>query len=256
MQDLNLSIESFINKFKLQKNKSQLLSNPNLKLFDQGSKQLWYNWSNSIGNNYVALSYSAGSTQIIYNDLSLQKPIIKIFNKKTIEFTEENEPLFTIECNELEGIRSLLLIDNYENPFLLIGSFSYTQNESYIYYLDILTQNLKKIYKFNDSNSVRTMINYNNTIYIATQNDLNNDINSTIYYIKIKDICKKNIKSTNFIYNNEYIKGSIWSFYMDENKIYISIPIKEEDENKLSGFSIKGRLFVTDICSLKKNVVK
>lgn len=253
---LNTNIDEFLNYTNNLKQNSNTLNDltkldksytDNELIFDEAKEGLWYNWANSVGQDHIAISYSAGLTQLIQPFSSFQNPILKIFKKSSLP---ENELLYEKTFDYLEGIRSLLVVDPpCSNSFLLIGSFSYEnpnnlneQVKSYIYKLDLVTYELSLLYVFDNDNSIRTMKIYKDHIFIATQNDFNSESISTLYHILIKDIGKP-LKSTQFYDQTQLLKGSIWSFSIHHNVLYLSIPKKSVDPFKLSNFNIRGRLF-------------
>ncbi len=81
-------------------------------IFSQADSGLWYNWATSVGRDLIAISYSAGTTYIFNNSEPLTSPQIKIFYKDQISDTNTSEPLAQITLEGVQGIRSLLLVNN------------------------------------------------------------------------------------------------------------------------------------------------
>lgn len=224
---------------------------------------LWYNWATDVGKKYCAISYSAGTTWMFNNFLPPTPPIIYIFEIKDIKCGgSEVKPKFELKLQneEANGIRSLLLIeDDNENPYCLIGTFNYP-SDTKLYKTKLLKWNfnsnvLDTIVKIKQDNSIRQIIRYKkkkqDIIFFSTQNDSMTYTKSKLYWIKVCDI-KPNadVKNIKLIYSDEYITGSIWDFFIDLNTLYISIPQIVVDINKLSGYKILARLFYFDIKKL------
>jgi hypothetical protein len=234
---------------------------------------LWYNWDTCIGNKYCAISYSAGATWIFNKSLPITPPIIYIFEIKNIKCElKDLKPKFELELSILEanGVRSLLLVeDDLNNPYCLIGTFEYP-NESKLYNTKLLKWNflsnttnpqlkLSTLVTIKKDNSIRKIIRYQNfqqdIIFFSTQNDTKGDIDLTtkLYWIKKSDADNKNNSNPNyvkFLYKCEYVIGSIWDFYIDQNTVYVSVPETVTAENKLSGHKTLARLFYFNIDDL------
>jgi hypothetical protein len=183
-------------------------------IFDKSQEGLWYNWSTSVGTKYTAISYSAGSTQILYPDLPIQSPIIKIFENQKIQENEWSQiPIYELTMPQISGIRSMLLMDNCQrNPCVWIGTFSYKTTTSYIYQWNFISNQLKCLFSFTNSNSVRTIKKYKNIVYIGTQNDFQSESPSTLYYVNLK--YPYWINKTFFTYQSQSINGSIFGIYI------------------------------------------
>lgn len=275
---------------------TNLNSNPtDYCIFNQAPDQgLWYNWATDVGKKYCAISYSAGTTWIFNKSMPLVPPIIYIFDLSDVKCSCEEpkfkpKPKYTlnfqidiingIKTNELKvnGIRSLLLVEDCVEPYCLIGTFEYP-TESKIYNVKLLKWNfisnmLDTIYTETDDNSIRQIIRYKTNeydlIFFSTQNDTATFTKSKIYWMWTKTL--KNFKkcefsaisaisTINFTYKNKYLIGSIWDFYIDLDTMYLSIPLMKPDPNKLSGLKILARLFYLDIktifCSSNSKKIK
>lgn len=264
LSELNLS-ESNVLEQPIQKTLNN--NDNNLCVFNKAPENgLWYNWATDVGKKYCAISYSAGTTWLFNRNLPVIQPIVYIFKIKDIKCNNHNtvKPLYQLKLSNIDGngIRSLLLIeDNIKNPYCLIGTFEYP-NQTKLYNVKLLKWNFKSsklntIITIKEDNSIRQIIRYKNfyqdIIFFSTQNDSITQNNSKLYWIKKNDIDKPNkclLNNIKFLYNNKYITGSIWDFYIDCNTLYLSIPLNAKDENKLSGFKILARLFYFDINDL------
>ncbi len=239
-------------------------------IFNQAPEKLWYNWANSKGNTYIGISYSAGTTWIFNNSEPPKVPEILIYSKEQINNVNQAEPLYkTILDSKLipnsqgriQGIRSLLMVDDDQsNPYLLIGTFSYPipgiPVSCKLIKWDFVNNLFSILFTIENSNSIRTIRRYQNYksdyIMFSTQNDGNSQTPSQIFYVKEKKVkklsnieCEVNLVS--FIYNKNMLYGSVWDFSIDKDYMYISIPKRELDETKLSGFRILARLFYCKI---------
>lgn len=234
----------------------------NFCIFNQAPELgLWYNWATDVGKKYCAISYSAGTTWMFNKFLPPTPPIIYIFEIKDIRCnnSEEVMPKFELRLSneEANGIRSLLLIeDNVNEPYCLIGTFNYP-SDTKLYKTKLLKWKFKldkldTIVKITKDNSIRQIIRYKKNkqdiIFFSTQNDSITYTKSKLYWIRTQDIKPDaDVKNIKLIYSEEYITGSIWDFYIDCNTLYISIPKIIVDTNKLSGYKILARLFYFDI---------
>lgn len=237
-------------------------------IFNEASTNgLWYNWATNEGVNYTAISYSAGTTWILNQSLPIEPPEILIFKNKEINCSNSgNEPLYKIKLNNEQGIRSLLVIDDEENkndPYCLIGTFEYPpieKSESNNFNVKLLKWNFKsnklvEILKITNDNSIRKIIRYKNyykdIIFFSTQNDEFSNLESKLYWIEKYDVdnngCKNKLNFITFNYKNKKINGSIWDFFIDCKTLYLSIPLASVDNDKITGFSIKARLYYFDI---------
>ena len=156
--------------------------------------------------------------------------------------------------------------DDNCNPYCLVGTFEYpNQTKSYNTKLlkwNFVINKVNKIITIKEDNSIRQIIRYKNyqhdIIFFSTQNDSFSFTKSKLYWIKknkIDQINKCNSNNTNLnyvklIYNDKYVTGSIWDFYVDQDTFYISIPLLAIDGKKLSGYKILARLFYFDISTL------
>lgn len=238
-----------------------LIPNPNEFIFNQASSQLWYNWATNVGKEYVAISYSAGTTWLFNNSQppqSPQSPQINIFKKEQINVQVQSQPIYKITLEKEQGIRSLLLIDDNKNPYLLIGTFVYPQDgipsSSKLLKWYFKSNILTTIYICSGSNSIRSIRKYYckkeeiEYILFSGQDDTITNLDAKIFYIKEKNVnncpsIQSCINIVSFRYNKELIIGSVWDFKIDSDTIYISIPIKVQDIKKKSGFKILARLF-------------
>ena len=244
-------------------------------------KGLYYNWATSVGDTYACITYSAGTTyaiQSINEPVELTPPDIYIFkneqfNDKTIE-----EPLYKLTL-PVQGIRSSLIIDDTENPYVLIGTFFYPDPRSPIQSTQLIKWDFIKniitiLATFEDEgNSIRKINRYKNNkydlIYFSFQNDtqtgaLKPSFINAIWksYIDKEFEVQKNITKIYLLNNGINIFGSLWDFTIDNENIYITIPQISLDSTKLSGFNTRGRLFYQKINGLlpsnntinKKNV--
>ena len=254
---------------KLEKNINSINVEEDVCIFNKASTNgLWYNWATDVGSKYTSISYSAGTTWLLNQTLPITLPEIHIFKNKDIKCSnKECNSIYKIVLNGVQGIRSLLVVDNDKNkcdPYCLIGTFEYP-NPSKTYNTRLLkwnfkTNKLKEILKITYDNSIRQIIRYknkfNDIIFYSTQNDTFDNASSKLYWINKSDIdnkkCNKNIKIKyiSFKYKNEEINGSIWDFFIDSNTIYVSIPLATKDDSKLTGFNIRARLYYFDINSL------
>lgn len=237
-------------------------------IFNKASRNgLWYNWATDVGNKYTAISYSAGTTWILNQTMPITPPEILIFKNKKINCpNKENLQQYKIILNDVQGIRSLLVVDDGKNkcdPYCLIGTFEYpnqTQTQEYNTRLlkwNFRTNKLVEIQKITYDNSIRQIIRYknksNDIIFYSTQNDTFENSSSKLYWINKYDIdnkkCSKDIKINyiTFKYKNEKINGSIWDFFIDTNSVYLSVPLASKDDEKLTGFNIRARLYYFDI---------
>ena len=117
-----------------------------------------------------------------------------------------------------------------------------------------------EILKITYDNSIRQIIRYkkesNEIIFYSTQNDTFDNSSSKLYWINKCDIdnkkCNSDLKINyiTFNYENEKIVGSIWDFFIDSETIYLSIPLASKDDEKLTGFNIRARLYYFNIKSL------
>lgn len=269
LNDDELKISNKSKSVSIEKNMTKnILNKDNLCVFNEAPESgLWYNWATDVGKKYCAISYSAGTTWIFNNLLPITPPIIYIFDINDVKCGKKIEPLFrlNLKTNEANGIRSLLLIeDDKSNPYCLIGTFEYP-NKTRIYDVKLLKWNfiknkLNTITTIKQDNSIRQIIRYknkyNDLILFSTQNDTFFSAKSKLYWIKKNDIDYINKCETNYthyiklIYKKKCITGSIWDFFIDNDTIYISIPLVMKDPNKLSGYRILARLFYFNMNSL------
>lgn len=235
-------------------------------VFNKASRNgLWYNWSTDVGKKYTAISYSAGTTWILNQTSPIVSPEILIFKNKNIKcYNGDKEHIYKIVLDGVQGVRSLLVIDDGKNkchPYCLIGTFEYpnptkTYNTRLLKW-DLKTNKLEEIQKITYDNSIRQIIRYknksNDIIFYSTQNDTFENLSSKLYWINKYDIdnkkCSKDVKINyiTFKYKNEKINGSIWDFYIDTNTVYLSVPLASKDDEKLTGFNIRARLYYFDI---------
>lgn len=250
-------------------------------IFNQASEGLYYNWSSSYSNNYVAYTYSPGTTFLVNKisdpTLKLQQSQVLIFAKADInDKTQVNPSRITtlVLPSYIQGIRSSLIIeDDQNNPFILLGTFSYpkkeTANNSLLLKWYFKSNKLETILIIKNDNSIRKIIRYqthaNDDVFLSTQNDVDNAILSKIYKLPTKDIIKYNtveqltpfLKTYTLTCNNQPIYGAVWDFEIDlDENIFISIPQKSVDNEKISGFTTKGRLYYNKLSLFKQeNVV-
>lgn len=230
-------------------------------------KNLWYNWATSVGKKYTCITYSAGTTYFFQNQEPLQFPVINIFYNSSINNKNEQKPLYSITI-PIQGIRSAIVIDDQNDPYVLLGTFIYPQIgvkvESSIFKWNFTTGKLNKIFTIRDTNSIRTFKRYKTNccdkIFFSSQEDLILQRNSKLYLVDTKDTFNNNIqnlvKTIKLNQNNKPIFGTVWDFNLDNDTIYLSIPISSPNPNKLSGFAIKGRLYYQKISSIiSKNSV-
>jgi hypothetical protein len=245
-------------------------------IFNQASNGLYYNWSSSVGCDYVCYTYSPGTTFIINKltnpDAELEQSQVLIFDKRDINDKIQKEPIYKIVLPKfIEGIRSSLIIeDDISNPFVLLGTFSYPQkgriSNSYLLKWYFKSNILEKILLFENDNSIRKIIRHvtssSDYIYLSTQNDSDPKITSKIYKIATDNIVnfnsiekmQKYLKTYILVDNINPIFGSVWDFEIDHDEnIFISIPQQNIDETKLSGFSTKGRLYYNKLCFFGDN---
>jgi len=198
----------------------------------------------------------------------LVQPYIEIFSKEQVNSEIKPTPEYTITLQE-QGIRSLLLVDNLcSRPYLLIGTFTYpvtnVQSTCKMLKWDFTINKLSTLYTFYDTNSIRSIVRYQNSCYdyiiFSTQTDTNSStILPKIYYVKEKHIknseCYRPYHFVILRYDCENIYGSIWDLHLDSDTLYVSIPKQSVDSDKLSGFNIRGRLYYFNLLKLfKKNV--
>lgn len=254
---------------KIEKNINCVNSENEVCVFNKASRNgLWYNWATDVGSKYTAISYSAGTTWVFNQTSPIVSPEILIFKNKNVNCSN-SQKLYThkIILNNVQGVRSLLVVDDEKNkcnPYCLIGTFEYP-NPTKIYNTRLLkwdfkTNKLEEILKITYDNSIRQIIRYknksNDIIFYSTQNDTFDESTSKLYWINKYDIdnkkCNKDAKINyiTFKYKNVKINGSIWDFFIDKNTVYLSIPLASKDDNKLTGFNIRARLYYFDVNSL------
>jgi len=228
-------------------------------IFNIAPPQLWYNWANSIGKKYSCITYSAGTTYFFQNQNPLKPPIAQIYSNSDFNTNTQKSPKYSITI-PAQGIRSTLIIDDVQNPYALLGTFSYPQqgtpSSTSLFRWDFLSNKLTRILTIDGSNSIRTIIRYKkdkiDTIFFSTQEDLFIPNPSRIYTVptsatSLPDI-SKNIKKFNLLdFQNKPIIGTVWDFSLDNDTIYISCPQGSLDQTKISGFTIKGRIFYQKI---------
>lgn len=227
-------------------------------IFNQAPKDLWYNWANSIGRTFTAISYSAGTTYFFQNKNPLQPPKVYIFNNNQFNDNKQEEPLYSLTL-PAQGIRSALMIDDEPEPYVLLGTFSFPREgitiKSDLYRWNFLTNKLVKLLSIDGPNSIRQLIRYrndnNDVLFFSTQNDTGGAaLPSNIYIADMKDISTKDIvkyKTKVLSFNNFPFFGSVWDFYIDNQTIWISIPENKLSQEKLSGFTSRGRAFYQNI---------
>ncbi len=232
-------------------------------VFSQGESGQWYNWANCFGTKYTGISYSAGTTYLFNKSSPLVYPIIKIFDNNQINSEQQSQPLFQLELKE-QGIRSMLMIDNCSDPYVLIGTFTYPVkgivSTCKMIKWNFITNKLTTLFELENTNSIRKILLYKLSkskkyIVFSTQNDLglSSSTKSQIFYFNKNKLDNGNFCSYNFKcleYDCNLITGSVWDISIDSNILYISIPKVSEDSTKLSGFNVRGRLFYCDICKL------
>ena len=229
-------------------------------IINQADSGLWYNWAMNVGNKYVAVSYSAGVTYI-FNGGELKRPQILIFNKCQISNNPTGNPLYSITIDALEGIRSIIVVDNVKDPYVIFGSFSYsrlTNVDSYLYKWNFISNTLENILTIENTSSIRTIVRHihkkRDAILFATQTNSISINNTYIYLISTEYVTKHNditnyYKTISLQNNNISIIGDVWSFTISNDTIYISIPLISADDNNLTGFNSRGRLYYTTIKS-------
>jgi hypothetical protein len=238
-------------------------------IFNEAPKGLYYNWSSSVSENYVCYTYSPGTTFVINKLLDpnakLEQTEVLIFNKYEINSEEKHPPFSKITLpNIVQGIRSSLIIeDNDSNPFVLLGTFSYptpgTVTNSYLLKWYFVENRLDIILCIENENSIRKIIRHKNcntdNIYLSTQNDSNSLIIPKLYKLKTdRVIHNHSIELKNYLKTyvlkteDKQIYGSVWDFEIDnEENVFISIPQRNIDNTKLSGFNTRGRLYYNKI---------
>ena len=179
-----------------------------------------------------------GTTWIFNKSLPLTPPIIYIFEIKDIKCElKDLKPKFELKLSNLQanGVRSLLLVEDDENnPYCLIGSFEYptelklydTKLLKWNFLSDIVKPQLNTLVIIKEDNSIRKIIRYKNIqqdiILFSTQNDSFTNTKSKLYWINKCDIDKQKkccLHYIKFLYNCEYIIGSIWDFFIYYNTI-------------------------------------
>lgn len=233
-------------------------------VFNQAPSNLWYNWASSVGNKYTCASYSAGTTFFFQNQQPLKPPIAQIYLNQDFNDKTQKNPLYNITL-PAQGLRSALVIDDVADPYVLLGTFAYPQPgvpaSTSIFRWNFISGHLTRIFTIDGSNSLRTMIRYKNAgkdvIFFSTQEDLFVPAPSRIYKVPTTSTTNNDItpdvKKFNLLNNSLPILGTLWDFSLDNDTIYLSIPQGSLDETKISGFSIKGRVFYQKINNFLQN---
>lgn len=252
-------------------------------IFNEADKKgLYYNWATSVGNKYTCISYSAGTTyatQKINGDPKLTPPEILIFLNNQFNDKKKEIPEYKLTL-PVQGIRSSLLIDDVDDPYVLLGTFFYPTSELpdqsvQLIKWDFINNKIIILKEYtNFGNSIRKILRYKkdkiDLIYFSFQDDTQNGvikpsfINSiwTAFITKEYKV-SESIHTTNLLNQSKNIRGAVWDFSIDEENMYISIPQISPDKTKLSGFSTKGRvyyqkmyyLYPTDINISEKEVL-
>lgn len=244
----------------------------NTTIFNQAPNGLWYNWANSSGKKYFAVTYSAGVTQILQSEYTIpEAPLVYIYNKDQINADKEVKPKYEIRLTGYQSIRSALMIDDVCEPYLLLGTFTYPKKEV-VPHCAILKYSFKKgiveeIIKIENSNSIKNLKRYINkdkcidVIIYTKNNDFFSNTLASLYYIKTKYVSNFNnitdyVKIKNLTNQHIDIFGNVWFIEFDKKTIYLSISLQEVDSSKLSGFTIKGRFYYNKISNLFDNDIE
>lgn len=234
-------------------------------VFNQAPSNLWYNWASSVGSKYTCATYSAGTTFFFQNQQPLQPPMVQIYLNEDFNDKTAKKPVHSITL-PAQGLRSALVVDDVVDPYVLLGTFAYPQQgvaaSTSIFRWNFISGKLTRIFTIEGSNSLRTMIRYKNggkdVIFFSTQEDLFVPAPSRIYKVPTKcatelDNILPATKKFNLLNNSLPILGTLWDFSLDNDTIYLSIPQGSLDKTKISGFSIKGRVFYQKINNFLQN---
>ena len=151
------------------------------------------------------------------------------------------------------------MIDDVNNPYILLGTFQYPDEliTANILKWNFITNKLTVLVTLQNTNSIRRILRYNDYIFFSSENDVDSQIVTAIYTGTVTACTINNLQNTYKTINLQYeliqLKGSVWDFSLSGDTIYISIPIVVPNDDKFSGFSTYGRLYYTKIKNILYN---